>query len=67
MGWNDHEPHFGNIQAIQDRLLKSEFGVNGSNATQHQIEQTYIDAYDIYCERLRDNEESTRANFLRNE
>jgi hypothetical protein len=67
MGWNDHEPHFGNIQAIQDRLLKSEFGVNGSNATQHQIEQTYIDAYDIYCEMLRDNEESPRANFLRQE
>jgi len=67
MGWTKHEPHFGNIQAIQDRLLKSEFGVKYSGATEHQIEQTYIDAYDIYCERLRDNEESPRANFLRQE
>ena len=67
MSWANKEPHFGNIQAIQDRLLKSEFGVKASNATAHQIEQTYIDAYDIYCERLRDNEESPRANFLRQE
>jgi hypothetical protein len=67
MSWANKEPHFGNIQAIQDRLLKSEFGVKASGATAHQIEQTYIDAYDIYCERLRDNEESPRANFLRNE
>jgi hypothetical protein len=65
MSWANKEPHFGNIQAIQDRLLKSEFGVKASGATAHQIEQTYIDAYDIYCERLRDNEESPRANFLR--
>jgi hypothetical protein len=67
MSWANKEPHFGNIQAIQDRLLKSEFGVKASGATAHQIEQTYIDAYDIYCERLRDNEESPRANFLRQE
>ena len=56
MGWNDREPHFSSIQAIQDRLLKNEFGVKASNATPHQIEQTYIDAYEIYCERLRDSE-----------
>jgi hypothetical protein len=67
MSWANKEPHFGNIQAIQDRLLKSEFGVKASGATAHQIEQTYIDAYDVYCERLRDNEESPRANFLRQE
>lgn len=67
MTWAKREPHFGNIQAIQDRLLHTEFGVKASGATPHQIEQTYIDAYDIYCERLRDNEESARANFLRKE
>lgn len=67
MTWAKKELHSGNIQAIQDRLLRIEFGIKASSATPHQIEQTYIDAYDIYCERLRDNEKSPRANFLRNE
>jgi len=57
MGWNDREPHFGNIQAIQDRLLHTEFGVKASNATQHQIEQLH------FCHKMQTNLQRFETKF----